>query len=156
MQKIKRRLPTKDQNYNVWALLDLTRHAVMRVRRKEFDKYNISVTQATVLLIIDALGDKATPAEISQWLFREHNSVSEILSRMTKQGLIRKVNDLGRRNLVRVVLTKKGREAYYRSAKEEAVRNIISCLSEEERQQLASCLYALWGRALEELGIYEQ
>ena len=156
MQKIKRRLPTKDQNYNLWALLDLTHHAIMKVRRKEFDKQKVSVTQATVLLIVEALGDKATPAEISQWLFREPNSVSEILSRMKKQGLIRKVNDLGRKNLVRVVLTKEGQEAYYWSAKEEAVRRIISTLSEEERRQLALCLYSLWGRALEELGIIEQ
>jgi len=156
MYKVQRRLPTKDQKYNLWALLDLVRHAIMRVRQKELNKYNVSVTQGTVLLIIEALGDEATPNEISRWLFREPQSVSGLLSRMKKQGLLYKVRDLDKKNMMRVVLTEKGREAYYYSAREEAVRSIMSSLSEDECQQLASCLYTLWGKALEKLGIVEK
>jgi DNA-binding MarR family transcriptional regulator len=58
---------------------------------------------------------------------------------MEKQGLVRRVKDLSRKNMVRVELTEKGHEACNRSAKRESMYKILSSLSDEERQQL--CLY---------------
>ena len=69
---------------------------------------------------------------------------------MEKQGLVRKVKDLDRKNLVRVVLTEKGREAYYHSTKRESIHQIMSFLSEEERQQLRHCLQTLRDKAREQ------
>jgi DNA-binding MarR family transcriptional regulator len=137
-----------DQDYNLWILLAQTRDAILKARQKELDQYGISTSQAAVLFVIQAIGDRATPAEISRWLFREPHSVSTLLSRMEKQGLVRKVKDLDRKNLVRVVITEKGREAYYQSTKRESIRGIMSSLSEEERQQLTSSLRKLRDEAL--------
>lgn len=38
--------------------------------------------------------------------------MSGLLDRMEKQGLVRKVNDLERKNPIRVAVTEKGEEAY--------------------------------------------
>lgn len=142
-----------DQDYKLWVLLGQAEHAVFKAREKELSHCSITTVQAAVLFIIQAIGNEATPAEISRWLFRESHSVSGLLSRMEKEGLVRKVKDLDRKNLVRVTLTEKGQQAYHRSTKRRSIREIMSCLSEEEHQQLTSCLERLRNKALKELGV---
>lgn len=140
-----------DQDYRLWVLLNQVRDAILKARQKELNQYNISATQAATLLAIEAIGLKATATEISRRLFLKPHSVAGqagILSRMEKKGLVRRLKDLDRKNLVRVVLTEKGREAYYQSTKQESIRQIVSSLSEEERQQLTSCLHTLRDKAL--------
>jgi len=139
-----------DQDYRLWVLLNQVRDAVFKARQKELNQYNISATQAATLLVIEAIGPKATASEISRQLFRKPHSVcgaDGILGRMEKKGLVRRLKDLDRKNLVRVVLTEKGRQAYYQSTKQESIRQIMSSLSEEERQQLTSCLHTLRDKA---------
>jgi len=105
------------------------------------------------LFVIDAIGDKATPAEISRWLFRQSHTISGLLKRMERDGLIRMVKDLDRKNLVRVALTEKGQQALDQSRKREAIHYVMSTLSLEEQQQLSSSLDKLLSRALINLGI---
>ena len=142
-----------DQDYNLWVLLQQVGHAAFKARQKELNQYGISNMQAMVLFVIQAIGNKATPAEISRWVFREPHSVSGLLSRMEKDGLVRKVKDLGRKNLVRVALTEKGQQVYHQSTKIKSIRKVISSLSEEERRQLGSCLETLRNEAFKELGV---
>ena len=63
-----------------------------------------------------------------------------------------KVNDLDRKNLIRITITNKGKKAYRQVAKREAIHSLMSCLSQEERQQLKATLEKLWNSAVEELG----
>ena len=142
---------SSDQDYKLWVLLYQTRDALLKARKQELKRYGISPMRTAVLFVIQAIGNKATPAEISRWLFREPNSVSEILSRMEKAGLVRKVRDLGRNNSVRVAITEKGQQALYQATKTESIHRIVSSLSEEERQQLRSLLKTLRNEALNEL-----
>ena len=142
-----------DQDYKLWVLLSQAEHAVSKAVEKELSHYNITTVQAAVLFIIQAIGNEATPAEISRWLFRESHSVSGLLSRMEKEGLVRKVKDLDRKNMVRVTLTEKGQQVYRQSNKRGSIRKIMSCLSEEEHQQLTSCLERLRNKALKELSV---
>ena len=86
-----------DQDYKLWVLLNQVRDAVLKARQKELDQYNISASQAATLFVIEAIGPKATPAEISRRLFRKPHSVAGragILSRMEKKGLVRRFKDL--------------------------------------------------------------
>jgi len=142
-----------DEDFNLWVLLLQARDTIFNARQKELHPYNISASQAAVLFSIQSIGDKATPAEISRWVFREPHSICEMLSRMEEKGLVRKVKDLGRKNLVRIMLTKKGHEVYRKSTRREFICKIMSSLSEKERQQLRSCLQTLRNKALKELGI---
>ena len=142
-----------DQDYSLWVLLNQARDAVRKARQDEVKQYNISVSRAAVLSAIEVIGHQATPAEISRRLFRKSNSVSDLLSRMEKAGLVRQVKDLDRKNLVRVELTAKGREAYNQSTKRQSIHQIMSSLSEEERQQLISSLRTLRDKALKRLAL---
>lgn len=141
-----------DQDYNLWLFLAQVRTVMLRARQMEVSRYGITASQASVLFVINALGDKATPAEISRWLFRQSHSVSGILNRMEKQGLVRRVKDLGKKNQVRATLTEKGREVYGNCTKRESMHRIMPSLSEEQRQQLIVCLENLRDATLKYLG----
>ena len=142
-----------DPDYGLWVLLGQVCDATRRARDNELREFGISAIQAAVLFIVQAVKGPATPAEISRWLFREPHTVSGLLERMEKQGLVKKVKDLERKNMVRVVITEKGEEAYQRSKKLESIRAILSSLSAEQRDDFKSYLEILRNKALGELGV---
>lgn len=144
-------ISSTDKYYDLWVLLADTKEAILKSRQRELIRHDITATQAAILFIIQAIGDQATPSEISRQIFRKPSTVTEILNRMEKQGLVTKVKDLNRKNLVRVVLTDKGREAYHLSSQRKSIRKIMSSLSPENRQQLRSFLQTLREEALRHL-----
>ncbi|MFC2020355.1 MarR family winged helix-turn-helix transcriptional regulator [Chloroflexota bacterium] len=150
MNSSKVKMP-KDISYELWLLFTRTRHLVYKARQKELNQYDISARNASVLSVIVRLGGKATPGNLARELFLEPHSVSGLISRMTKQGLINKVKDLERKNLVRIEITEKGYEAYQKSTGRESISDIMSVLTQEEKLELWSLLAKIRGRAIEEL-----
>jgi len=140
-----------DKYYGLWLLLILAKDVIHRARQKELRQVGITASEAGVLFYAQALGDRATPAEISRCLFKRPHGISTLISKMEKEGLVNKVNDLDRKNLVRVELTEKGQQACNHASKRAVIHRIVSSLSEEEHQQLNSCLEKLRNRAFEEL-----
>ena len=141
-----------DHELNLWVLLGQVRMSMLKVRRKELRQLNISTSKGFILTSIKFIGDKATPAQISRWLFLEPHSISELLSTMEREGLIRKVRDLRRRDQIRVVLTEKGSEICHQLLKIKSIRRIMSSLSAEECQLMSLCLLKLRSSTIKELG----
>jgi DNA-binding MarR family transcriptional regulator len=142
-----------DQDYNLWVLMRQTRDAMTKARDKELEKIGISGISAAVLFTVPAIGPEATPAEVSRRLVREPHSVSGLLTRMEKQGLIKRVKDLPRRNMIRIVLTKKGEEAYKLSSKRLMMHEIFAELSDREKKNLWDLLQKLRDKSLKLAGI---
>ena len=142
-----------DPDYSLWVLIRQTRDAIIKSRKNELRRYGISSIQAGVLFTIQAIGNEATPAEISRRLIREPHSISGLLSRMEKRGLVKKTKDLTRKNLVRVSLTKKGGNIFQKSGERKSFHKIMSVLSKEEHQQLMKSLEILRDKALKEAGV---
>ncbi len=149
-------LSFSDQDYLLWVMLHQTTDAIVLGRDKELKRYRISTIEAAVLFSVQSIGDKATPAEISRWLLRKPHSVSGLLKRMEKKGLIRKTKDLTRKNLVRVSLTEKGKHAYYHSTDRKFIHKVMSALTEEERQQLKLYLERLRSITIKHIGMKYQ
>jgi len=145
-----------DSAYRLWVLLSQVDNTIFKAREKELRQIGISPEQAAALFIIQVLDNKGTPAEISRWLLRRPHTVSGLLSRMEKKGLLRKTKDLKRGNLVRVSLTEKGQQVYNQSSQLKSVHDIMSSLSEERRQQLISYLLELRAGALEKFGVTQE
>ena len=129
-----------EQDYRVWWLLAQVRHLMHQARENELNQYGITAIQAAILLIIDTIDGKATTSEIARWFLRKPHTIGALLNRMEKQGLITKTKDINNHNRVTASLTEKGRQCYSQSLKRESIREIMSCLSGEERQQLESSL----------------
>jgi len=143
----------EDDDYNLIAVINQTSHAWSLARTRELAKYgyNLSIMRSAVLLILQVLDNNATPTQISQWMLREPHTISALLDRMEKDGLIRRFRDMHKKNTVRVSMTEKGREAYQVSLKREAFHNLIAVLDDEEREQLRNVMTKLWMRALQEV-----
>ncbi|OGO40449.1 MAG: hypothetical protein A2147_08765 [Chloroflexi bacterium RBG_16_57_8] len=137
----------------LWQAFTRTHHVISKVRQKELRRYAMTVEEAAVLFTVLRLKGQATPAAISRQLFWELHSVSEQLTRMEAKGLVRKVRDLGRRNLIRAEVTEKGVEIYRRSSRRRSAREIMSVLTKEEQLQLWALLAKLRAKALHELGV---
>lgn len=142
-----------DLDYNLWALLEQVTTLILNARDQELSEYGTTAMQAAVLFIINQVGDETTPADISRWIFRKPSSVTGILNRMAKAGLLQRTKDLPKRNMVRVRVTEKGQKAFKQSLKRKPIHLIMSALSQEERRQLASLLQKLRTRAIKVGGV---
>ena len=137
-----------DRDYNLWILLCQARDTIFKARTRELSQFGVTVEQASILFVLHAIGDKATPTEISKCILREPHTVSTILTRMEKEGFLNKDKDSKKKGKIIVTLTEKGRQMFSRSTKSESTREIMSCLSEEEHDQLGSLLRKLRDKAL--------
>jgi len=144
----------KDKDHHLCTLLWQTRDAMYKSRQNELRKFGVTISEAAVLFFVSILGPKVTPMKISQWLFREPQSVSELINRMYKKGLVKKTKDLKKKNMVRVSLTEKGEGIYKNTVKTRfVIKDILSCLSDYEKEQLRGLLYKVRNCAVEDLHI---
>ena len=137
-----------DRDYELWVLLHQARDAVFRVRENELASVGLTAMQAAVLFIIKSIEGPAVPAEIARWIFREHHTVSGLLNRMEKEGLVKKTKGRPQRNMITVEITEKGEQAYTRSRELKSVHRIMSGLSAGDKTSLRRCLQTTRNRAL--------
>lgn len=146
-------MPPVDEDVALWMLLARTVRLIGKARQRELAKYDVSVDASAVLFTVASLGRQAIPATISRYLFLERHSVSQILTRMEKDGLVRRVKDLERKNYVRVELTEKGQAAFQKGSRQLSTRSIMSVLTDAEQQVMWALLAKLRARAIKRLGL---
>ena len=146
----------EDKEYDIWILLSRVYHLIAMLRKLELSKFNILPTQSYILFIIKALGDDTTPSKVSEFVYQQRSSISDILNRMVKQGLIKKTTNKSSNKRVIVTLTEKGEKALARSKNREYLHKVISSLTDEEKQQLESGLEILRDNAINELSITQK
>jgi DNA-binding MarR family transcriptional regulator len=146
--------PLADEYFKMWVLIAQTKDAISRARHLEYARYGISTERRAILFIILSNGGRATPVEITRFLFRELHSVTEMLKRMEADGLVSRSKGSGK-SKVEIAVTEKGLEIFNQSFCNEADGRIFSVLDEEERQALSSCLHKLRSKALVDLGLRE-
>ncbi len=146
----------EDKEYDLWILLSRVYHLIAMLRKLELSKYDILPVQSYILFIIKALGDETTPSKISEYVYQQRSSVSDILNRMVKQALIRKTNKSGGNKRVIVTLTDKGEKALTLSENREYLHKVMLSLTEEKKRQLESALEILRDSAINELSITQK
>lgn len=146
--------PSTDEYFTLWVLIAQTRDAILRERERDYARYGIGNERRAVLLIILNNGGRATPVEIARGLFRELHSVTEMLIRMEKAGLVTRHKCSGR-SKIEVSLTEKGLEVFNQSLHNQTDEKIFSILTKKERESLALCLWKIRGKVMQDLGIPE-
>ncbi len=141
-----------DEFFSLFVLIAQTKDAILRARQVEYEPYGISNERRALLWVIQSYGGQATPAEIGRRFFRELQSITEMLKRMEKDGLVTRHQGSGRSKTV-VRLTEKGSETLRQSLHNETDRRVMSVLTPEERDQLAASLSKVRKQALAELGV---
>ena len=143
---------SSEQEYKLGLLLEQAQAAFFSSREKELAQYKISPMKVAVLQTVQKIGREATPAEISRWLVRRSHTISGLLDRMEKDGLISKSKNLPKKNLVRVTLTEKGKKALRQSQKRETEKKIFALMPQKEKTLLVSMLEKIRNKGLKLAG----
>jgi len=143
-----------DEFFVLWLLIAQAKDAVSKARHRELELFNINKERRAVLWSVQNNGGESTPVNIARQLFKELHSVSEMLKRMERQGLVERSKRSGKSSAI-VKLTKKGEEVFNQSRHNEVDKRIFSVLSKKRRERLASDLWTIRNQALRELGIPE-
>lgn len=131
-------------NYKLWSILDAAYRSVLKARQRELMDDGILLMQLRVLAMIQASEDEPTPANLARLLRRQPHTLSQIIGRMVKAGLVRKVPSRQYRNRVCIQMTPQGEAVYLRSRERQSFNRIMSHLTPEKRGQLESLLEEVW------------
>jgi DNA-binding MarR family transcriptional regulator len=133
-----------------WSLLHRVRDVLQRCEEERYGQYGLTPEQYGVLVTIKYIGQSARITDIARWSSRSPNSVSMIVDRMVKAGLVRRVRDKRDRRVVFVSLAPKGEKAVGPATTEglEFIQNIMSPLSNDDLQTLIRLLEAVKARAV--------
>ena len=141
----------EDRQYHCWLVLLRTAEIILRARDKELEPYGLTASQAAVLYTIDNLGDRATVGNISKWLFKKPHTVSGILDRMERLGLVVRIMNHGQKGRVFIEMTPKGQKAREIASKRETIHAVMSVLQKSELEELERLLEAINAQAAEVL-----
>lgn len=136
-----------------WLLIHQAYNLVLRCENNVFSKYSLSAEQHSVLMAMKYIKSPVTPTAIAHWLDRNPNSISLIVERMAKAGLVKGTRDLRDRRSVRLVITKKGKEIHDKStiAGWQLIQEILSTMKEEEIRTLIQLLGKVRDKSFEYL-----
>jgi DNA-binding MarR family transcriptional regulator len=145
-----------DKEYDLWILLSRVYHLIAMLRKLELSKYQILPVQSYILFVIKALGNETTPSKISEYVYQQRSSISDILNRMAKQGLIKKTHRAKGKKRVIVSLTSEGENTLKLSQNRNYLHKLMSSLTIEEKHQLESTMEILRDAAVNELAITQK
>ena len=140
-----------------WYLIHRTRDAFRICEDQIFRKHGLTTEQYAVLVTMKYLGNPTRPTDVANWLERSTNSVSIIIDRMVKAGLIQRVRDKSDRRVVKLTITSKGENTLKPAtlAGLEFIRKVLSPLSDEERYTLVTLLETLKYEAFKYINLGE-
>ena len=140
-----------DKDYTLLTSLLQVADILFKIRERELLPQNLSATAAAILFLVEAMGEDVTPAKITRMLMREPHSISGILMRMEKHGLIKRTKNMERKNYIRITLTGKGEKALRQAMKQTETAQVLSKLSAVQQKQLKTTLTALKEAGMKEL-----
>jgi DNA-binding MarR family transcriptional regulator len=125
----------------IWLLLRRVGDTLALCQDSLFGKYRLTTEQFGVLASIKSRGP-LRPSDLSHILERTPNSISMLIDRMVKAGLVRRARDRKDRRTVTVSLTSKGEAAVEPAipAGWEFIHEIVSPLSYDDQHALANLL----------------
>ena len=134
----------KNLDKGSWVLLRQAYNLIVKCEDQVFSEYELTTEKHAVLMSIKHISGPVRITDIARWLDRSVNSVSMIIDRMVKAGLVRRVRSKSDRRVVRVTSTSKGKNAIKpaNQASFEVIRKILLQLPYEDRNKLLGLLGA--------------
>ena len=125
-----------------WVLLRQVYSLLLKCQDQVYGKYGLTTEQHTLLMAVKNIGGQVRITDIGRWLDRSPNSVSMLVDRMVKAGLVRRVRDRKDRRTVFVSMTPKAEKAYAPATEAgwSLIQEILSPLSNEDKRTLTGLL----------------
>lgn len=144
-------IPEANANHLLWTLFDNTHYGIARTRLLEIAQFGLTKEQAQILYIIKTNGGSVTLGKIATYSMRQHHSISTLINRMEKVGLVKKTK-LPNEKAFRIVATPKGK-AMYSKLTRESIDFVFAVLNPEEKEQLNEYLLKLQKASRNLLGL---
>jgi DNA-binding MarR family transcriptional regulator len=142
-------LPTKVTE--LYPLFNNTSFIISRARELELANFDLTLEQGVLLHTLIKLGGSATLSEIATSTVRQYHSVSTLVNRMARSGLVKKVKYSDKKKF-QVSITDKGQNTYGRATCN-SLDMIFSVLSRKDQKAFAKYLQLLSTRARDVLGL---
>jgi DNA-binding MarR family transcriptional regulator len=128
----------------LWRQLYQTYTLLKRCEDQVIEEHGLTTEQFAVLGAMDYFVDPMNITDIAHWLERSTNSITMIVDRMVKAGLVRRTRDRKDRRIVNVSMTSKAKNALKPAtqASYQVIRGILLQLSYEDRNNLLGLLGA--------------
>jgi DNA-binding MarR family transcriptional regulator len=128
--------------HRLWVLFHLTYNRISSCEERTFPHSVLTYPQMAVMMAIKYAKPPVTPTDVAQWLNRSTNSITMIVDRMEREGMVERKRDLKDRRSLRLILTEKGEKAFRQVLRPgwEMVKYILSGLTAEEVQVLTRLL----------------
>jgi DNA-binding MarR family transcriptional regulator len=127
-------------NFDLWCSFFLAQNAMSRIRNLELAGIGVTPEQSGALHLLYKNGSSTIGEMATTWL-RQRNSVSTLMERMAKQGLVKKIKIPRQRDL-EIQITPKGREMHdrIRQYTGQVFESVFTQFSEKDRQDFLRCL----------------
>ena len=126
----------------LWFLMHRDYRLLVNCEDQIYGGKGLTMEQFSVLAAIRYIGHPARPSDIAKWLGRSANTVSMIIDRMVKAGLVKRTRDRIDRRVVNVTTTSKAENSFKLAipASWEFIQRIMLPLSQADKQTLARLL----------------
>jgi DNA-binding MarR family transcriptional regulator len=126
----------------LWRQLYQTYTLLKQCEDRVIEEHGLTTEQFAVLGAMDYFAGPMNITNIAHWLERSTNSITMLVDRMVKAGLVRRVRSKSDRRVVRVTFTSKGKNAIKPAtqASFEVIRKILLQLPYEDRNNLLGLL----------------
>ena len=135
-------LETGNLALKLWFMIHRTHEMLKMCEDQVSREYKLTTERYLVLVTIKYLDGPVRPTDIARWLGRSPNSVSMMVDRMVKAGLLRRVRARKDRRVVWLTITSKGETALKPAvmAGFEFIQKILSQVSHDDRHTLMKLL----------------
>jgi len=132
-------------NKGAWVLLRQVPNLVSRCEDQVFSKHGLTTERHAVLMAIRHIDGPVRPTDVARWLDLSVNSVSMIIDRMVRAGLVKRTRDRKDRRTVFLTATDKAEKAYALAsvAGWELIQEILTPLSDKDKRNLIKLLETL-------------
>jgi len=136
---------------NIGRMLHRAHGYISRLRHTQLRILGLTPIRVGVLTAVMESPEPVTIAIIAAKIARQLHTITELLDRMQKDGLISKIRRKDISALYAIEATDKGRQAYYQAKHIDVDKRIISTLSPQEQENLVVYLEKLISRSLTEI-----
>jgi len=97
-----KKINSTETSFELWRLIGRVNHVILLRRQRELKQHHIPVRQLHVLVTIRDLGPMATLSAVAQRVERELNVISMQTAIMEKDGLIKRIRNTPKSNLLKI------------------------------------------------------
>jgi DNA-binding MarR family transcriptional regulator len=131
-------MPPIMDDYSIWGKITEVYDLICKARSVELRKLSLTAEKSKILRVLMVEDGTSTINEISEMTLKRHNTISLIIKRMEKDGLVKR-EKIDSSNRYKITITKKGIKLF-ETMPLNSIDLIFSTLSSDEKETLLSLL----------------